>query len=666
MNEYHNEISQEPNYDDFFDGIVLWPRGGWCSRRLGGIPLRFVSPDKEELFRERRRKLVHRSVRRIGWVGLVAHTLAVLSEISVLGLGNWTSAKLLLFSCLSIVFILSCCQICCKLSEYWMPLIYVLAATAMMLTNRPRAAFLTNMDVVDAFAFNTTSPVVACSFSSDAVLIGNFAALVVVYFVAMPARTVVSVWCVPTFPLVYLALTIPVPQADGSLARRINLAFRIFICSCAGLLGRCWIEIGERASFLHLEKVNKDLTKEKVLRYTAEHEVERGPYSSHSDSNATTPVMPLPDDLASQLTSHASRPLSSIVFTPGASGHDAPVGMQLKAMRAVAAEEKWLIDWSELSFETNLIGKGGFALVMEGNYGGAKVAVKLPQRDQLTTSVEVVDFCGKELRVLRRLRHPFIVTFYGACIEETNRIVLIVEEFVDGYSLFDAILNSKMELSEANRRSILEKLCRALVYLHDQGPSILHGDLSPKNILLRTASLDPVLVDFGMSVLRRSKQRMLGGSPHWMAPEILRSVESGGLKPDCSVDVFSLGRIAFFISTGVAPFQSFVVEQLIEAASKANFSEMPWPIETETPFQKLCKEEFCPPCLEMNPNQRCTSGEALQTLQQVPSPQKELKSLKAAMHVAENEVTLKSSFMASRMAAIPAHTFGVPKPKIAL
>ncbi|CAK9052811.1 unnamed protein product [Durusdinium trenchii] len=258
--------------------------------------------------------------------------------------------------------------------------------------------------------------------------------------------------------LVYLALTIPVPQADGSLARRINLAFRIFICSCAGLLGRCWIEIGERASFLHLEKVNKDLTKEKVLRYTAEHEVERGPYSSHSDSNATTPVMPLPDDLASQLTSHASRPLSSIVFTPGASGHDAPVGMQLKAMRAVAAEEKWLIDWSELSFETNLIGKGGFALVMEGNYGGAKVAVKLPQRDQLTTSVEVVDFCGKELRVLRRLRHPFIVTFYGACIEETNRIVLIVEEFVDGYSLFDAILNSKMELSEANRRSILENL----------------------------------------------------------------------------------------------------------------------------------------------------------------------------------------------------------------
>ena len=33
----------------------------------------FASEQKtqEELFRERRRKLVHRSVRRIGWVGLV-------------------------------------------------------------------------------------------------------------------------------------------------------------------------------------------------------------------------------------------------------------------------------------------------------------------------------------------------------------------------------------------------------------------------------------------------------------------------------------------------------------------------------------------------------------------------------------------------------------------
>lgn len=53
---------------------------------------------------------------------------------------------------------------------------------------------------------------------------------------------------------------------------------------------------------------------------------------------------------------------------PGGAG--VSVSMQLNAMKAIAAEEKWLIDWNDLSFEPNLIGKGGFALVMEGQYAG--------------------------------------------------------------------------------------------------------------------------------------------------------------------------------------------------------------------------------------------------------------------------------------------------------
>jgi len=418
------------------------------------------------------------------------------------------------------------------------------------------------------------------------------------------------------------------------------------------------------------------LTKEKVLRAAAEHEMEQGPFSRSAESSgASTPQTPqalIPDDVQSGVTSAASRPLSSIVFTPAQTRNAAPVPMQLKAMKALAAEEKWLIDWPDITFEPNLLGKGGFALVMEGNYAGSKVAVKLPLRDQLTTSAELLDFCGKELRVLRRLRHPSIVTFYGACIEESRSIVLIVEEFVRGLSLFDAVLatdpDPSLQLSEGKRREILETICQALVYLHDQGPSILHGDLSPKNVLLRSESFTPVLVDFGMSVFRKSNQRMAGGSPQWMAPELLCSLEAG-LKPDCSLDIFSFGRLSFFVSTGRLPFPHLTIEQVMEAALTADFCDMPWPdlaLEETSELQILCKEEICPRCLNRIPANRSTAEETLAVLRSLRPPSPSMPSmpvvpasLTSALHVAEMHSTIgyhstiNASMVAMKKKTIP-------------
>ena len=50
---------------------------------------------------------------------------------------------------------------------------------------------------------------VTCSYASDAILVGNFACVVVIFFVVLPIRAVVSAWGVPSFALVYLALSLP-------------------------------------------------------------------------------------------------------------------------------------------------------------------------------------------------------------------------------------------------------------------------------------------------------------------------------------------------------------------------------------------------------------------------------------------------------------------------
>jgi len=610
--------------------IRCWPAGRRCAC-VCRIPLGFEDAEQEQRFRQGHFRRLQRALRRTGIIALIAHLLAVLSELYAVDLARPRQAEIFFLSCMSIMAVLSSITIFVRLSEAAIVVIYSLAAVAIMLTTRSRAAELMNMDIQDAYQKLPETAIL-----SDAITIGNLACLIVVYYVILPIRAAVGFWLSFVVPIVYLAFTISMSQKDGTNARTLSLALRLLICGFVGLVGRCWIELQDRAAFLRIAQANKDLTMEKVLRCAAEHTLENGPFASEPrrQSPPTSPKVNLDDvgleemaqpDMASMSStghsSSVSRPLSSIIFTPA--GHrDVPVAMQLKAMKAVAAEEKWLIQWSDLSFKPELLGRGGFAMVMEGRYGGAKVAVKLPLRDHLSTSPEIVDFCGKELRVLRHLRHPFIVTFYGACIEESKQIILLVEEYVEGLSLFDTLLNDGAVLGHAKptddiRQTILAHICQALVYLHDQGPSMLHGDLSPKNVLLRKGSWEPVLVDFGMSVLRNSRQRLVGGSPRWMAPELLANLENGGLAPECSMDMYSFGRLAFFVSTGELPLKNLSIQQLIEKASSRAFSEMLWmEPERATNLQILCEEQVCPACMAWDPKERCSAEDVLRILKQ--------------------------------------------------
>jgi len=605
--------------------IRFWPTG--CCARVGSIPLAFYDAEQEASFRLRQTIRLRKVMRRIGAVALAVHILAVLLELAAIDFQNMTAGAACFLGLMSIVAITSCLMML-KMPERMIPILFVLGCAGVLGTSRSRAALLAGESVHVAFENISSLGIVGqCSLTSDAVVIGNLACLIVVYFVVLPVRAVVSACLVPVFPLMYVVFTLmlPVGERDGSQARTITLGFRLLICSAVGLIGRCYIEVGERLASLRVQKVQQDLTKEKVLRFAAEHSLEKGPFASEAFPAAeagtavsTTAPGESPGQ-AIQSDAHEtnsfrgsvmSHPLSSIIFTPSDT-RDLPVGMQLAAMKAVAAEEKWLIDWSDVTFSTSLIGKGGYAVVVEGKLAGARVAMKMPAKEHLSSSKEIADFFGKELRVLRHLRHPFIVNFYGACIEESKHLVVLVEEFVDGASLHDTVLVKKdVQLSEDTRWQILDSVSHALSYLHGQGPTILHGDLSAKNIMLRAGSFEPVLIDFGMAVLQKSRSKIQGGSPRWMAPELIRSLDEGGLTPDCSVDIFAFGRIAFFIATGSLPLSGYTVEDLIAACSGGNLPQMEWPSEEASPLALFCKEELCPVCVAPKPGSRCTAEEA--------------------------------------------------------
>jgi len=88
-----------------------------------------------------------------------------------------------------------------------------------------------------------------------------------------------------------------------------------------------------------------------------------------------------------------------------------------------------------------------------------------------------------------------------------------------------------------------------MLYVHSR--KILHCDLKSQNILL-TDSWQVKVCDFGLA---RYKERFIKenkgktGTPHWMAPEILRGERYA--EPS---DVYSFGVIVWELLTGSIPY----------------------------------------------------------------------------------------------------------------
>eukprot|EP00927_Polykrikos_kofoidii_P065293 TRINITY_DN6106_c0_g1_i7.p1 TRINITY_DN6106_c0_g1~~TRINITY_DN6106_c0_g1_i7.p1 ORF type:complete len:247 (-),score=27.33 TRINITY_DN6106_c0_g1_i7:296-928(-) len=106
------------------------------------------------------------------------------------------------------------------------------------------------------------------------------------------------------------------------------------------------------------------------------------------------------------------------------------------------------------------------------------------------------------------------------------------------------------------RKQLISGIGYGLKYLHSRQPCIVHGDLKPANILVieggagtTDSELRPKIIDFGLSRVLTQHARPLGGSVRWMAPEVYFGRES----PASSADVFSFGKVMFFIVTGIRP-----------------------------------------------------------------------------------------------------------------
>jgi serine/threonine protein kinase/tetratricopeptide (TPR) repeat protein len=150
-----------------------------------------------------------------------------------------------------------------------------------------------------------------------------------------------------------------------------------------------------------------------------------------------------------------------------------------------------------------------------------------------------------EGRLLARVRHPNIVTIYGA--ERIGDTVGLWMERVDGETVEQRLSrHSRVEPSAAIEIGI--QICHAVSAVHKAG--LLHRDIKAQNVML-AGDGRVVLMDFGSGrelMGASASATSLAGTPLYLAPELL-----GGSDATIQSDIYSLGVLLYRMVTGTYP-----------------------------------------------------------------------------------------------------------------
>lgn len=161
----------------------------------------------------------------------------------------------------------------------------------------------------------------------------------------------------------------------------------------------------------------------------------------------------------------------------------------------------------------------------------------------------------QEARNLARLRHPNIVSVYGA--ELADGRVGIWMEYVRGQTLED-LLRERGPFGAREAALAGVDLCRALTAVHRAG--LVHRDVKAKNVM-REEGGRIVLMDFGTGIEAEpsgvSGGGIPAGTPVYLAPEIFR-----GQRATPQSDVYSLGVLLYHLVTGSFPAQGETLREI--------------------------------------------------------------------------------------------------------
>ncbi|NP_001371145.1 uncharacterized protein LOC382395 isoform X1 [Mus musculus] len=187
----------------------------------------------------------------------------------------------------------------------------------------------------------------------------------------------------------------------------------------------------------------------------------------------------------------------------------------------------------------------------EGTFGTVKLALHL--KTEALVAVKMIEVNEKTLKailveqeILATLNHPNIIRLFQVIL--TPGCVNFILEYASGGNLFD-LIQEHGPLQEEEAKHIFGQLVASVKYCHNL--NIVHRDIKPQNVLL-DEERNVKLTDFGLAI-KCNPGRLLSrkcGTKRFWAPEILLGEPYDSRK----TDVWSLGVLLFFITTGDYPF----------------------------------------------------------------------------------------------------------------
>jgi serine/threonine-protein kinase len=250
------------------------------------------------------------------------------------------------------------------------------------------------------------------------------------------------------------------------------------------------------------------------------------------------------------------------------------------------------------------VGSGGMSVVYKGLDTSLEreVAVKV-LHPHLARKEDSRRRLAREAKAVAKLQHPNILEIFDFAASDSET-AYIVTEYIRGQTLRQYAEKGAFVPPEVAAMVIYE-VAAALAHAHEAG--IIHRDLKPENVMVRDDGVIK-LMDFGIAKILDREDRMtmtgaLVGSPAHMAPEIIEGDEVG---PEA--DVFSLGTMLYYFSTGRLPFSGPNATATLKRILDGSYQDP----RAAAPAVSDELKEIIAKCLARQPASRFSSARGLQ------------------------------------------------------
>eukprot|EP00475_Leptophrys_vorax_P046271 TRINITY_DN987_c0_g1_i6.p1 TRINITY_DN987_c0_g1~~TRINITY_DN987_c0_g1_i6.p1 ORF type:complete len:567 (-),score=206.64 TRINITY_DN987_c0_g1_i6:140-1810(-) len=243
-----------------------------------------------------------------------------------------------------------------------------------------------------------------------------------------------------------------------------------------------------------------------------------------------------------------------------------------------------------------ILGRGAFGKVVQirKKDTGEIYAMKILKKAMVYKRKQL-DHTMAERRILEASTHPFCISLKFAFQNEAK--LYLVMDFCTGGELFFQMKKQKLKrFDEATAKIIGAEIVLGLGHLHSK--KFIYRDLKPENVLMRGDG-HVCLSDFGLAKELdpdESYTKTMCGTPEYLAPEVLHGKPFG-----TAIDWWAFGCLMYEITTGVTPFHSRTMEELVK---KVERGKIKFPNYLSTTFM-----DFILKLLAGNPKMRLGGGE---------------------------------------------------------